>query len=459
MISAASDHCALEPRKLEQASDAQSRIGQVVAGTYCIVRHLGSGGSSHVYEAEHLRLAKSFALKVLRPELRIDDKTAQRFRREARAMGRVRSEHVVSVVDFGELDDQTPYLVMELLQGEDLRSLLRRECQLPLRRALHIALDACRGLVAVHEAGLVHRDLKPENLFITRHFTGEEWCKVLDFGVVKMDASPSTAQGAIIGTVRYMAPEQLADGAAVGPVADVYAMGAILHECLAGSPLVEGASVQEVMYQVINVEARPLRVVRPELPLAVSQLIERCVTKAASKRPTSSAELEQAIQGLLTPESCAPTERTLSESSHTSTRAPPIRRLRIPGLALAPAALLLAGVTGWLLRGPTTAARTVALHGSGEPRLELDHGQEAVEARGAQSWTPRLADAWSVTPPPVLPSTAPATPLASSTDTRPMARLAAPKRHQTELKPMAASSATVAARPALRHFDASNPYE
>src|SRR5688500_228074 len=203
-------------------SAAQKRVGSIVAGTYRIVRHIGSGGSSHVFEAEHLRLGKTFAMKLLRSEIDIGRRSAQRFRREARAIAKLKSEHVVSVVDCGELDDETPYLVMELLPGQDLRRLLEREGPLPARRAVQLIVEACRGLNAVHETGLVHRDLKPENLYVGRRDSGEDWCKVLDFGVAKMEASQSTAQGAIVGTVRYMAPEQLADSAAVERRTDVY---------------------------------------------------------------------------------------------------------------------------------------------------------------------------------------------------------------------------------------------
>lgn len=462
MTSAAEELRAIEPYELDRPEDAQSRIGQVVAGIYRIMRYLGSGGSSYVYEVEHVRLARPFALKLLRPELTVHCKTAQRFRREANAIARVNSEHVVSVIDCGELADRTPYLVMELLQGEDLRSLLRRERQLPVRRALNIALEACRGLVAMHEVGLVHRDLKPENLFITRRCTGEDWCKVLDFGVVKTDESQSTAQGAIIGTVRYMAPEQLTDGAAAGPAADIYAIGAILHECLAGTPLVGGASVQEAMYRVMNVEPRTLMALRPELPIAVSQLVESCVAKAASNRPNSSTDLEKAIRGLLDPESSEPTERTHSEDSHAAIAisAKPVPRLRSWGsLALPPAALVFAATIGWLWRGPSTAAGAVSLHGRNEPGLTLDGSQEMVQLRGARSSSPSPPIAESPPPPTAkIAGIAQAATPASSVIVSHVRPLAPPKP-QPELKPVPASSAAAPSPATVGHFDASNPYE
>jgi len=280
--------------ELEQSQKmrrARTPVGSLIADTYKIVGCVGSGGMSDVFAAEHVRLKKLFAVKLLRQDIGIGQRAANRFRREARAIAALKSEHVVSVVDCGQLDDGTPYLVMELLEGEDLRSLLRRTTQLPVRRTVQIVVEACQGLTVVHAAGLVHRDLKPENLFISRRAKGEDWCKVLDFGVAKMDASQSTAHGVIVGTVRYMAPEQLANSASVSPATDVYALGAILYECLAGQPLHKGESVQEVMYSVMNSEPVPLSMLRPGLPQSVSLTIAQCLSRDAASRPSTTAEL------------------------------------------------------------------------------------------------------------------------------------------------------------------------
>jgi serine/threonine-protein kinase len=152
------------------------------------------------------------------------------------------------------------------LRGEDLRGLLERAAPLPIPREVNLVRDACMGIAAVHRAGLVHRDLKPGNLFVTRRASGEDWCKVLDFGVAKMDASSSTAEGALIGTAKYMAPEQLKDGASAGPAADIYALGAILYECLCGTPPHTGMSAQELMFKIMNEAPEWLSVRRAENP-------------------------------------------------------------------------------------------------------------------------------------------------------------------------------------------------
>jgi eukaryotic-like serine/threonine-protein kinase len=296
-----------------QATDA--RIGQLIGGTYRLTRHLGSGGSSHVYAAEHARLGSPVAVKLLRPEIGTAKKTAQRFRREASALARIRSQHVVTVLDCGELDDRTPYLVMELLQGEDLRGLLVRAGKLPLGRATQIVVEACHGLTSVHAAGLVHRDIKPENLFITRRAGGEDWCKVLDFGAVKMHSSLSTAEGAIIGTARYMAPEQLASDAEVGPATDVYALGAILYESISGRPLHDGASMQQVMYRVMNDEPKSLASLCPDLPRQFVEVATRSISKVAKLRPQTTAELASSLLAALRDSQVSRDQATIDEEA------------------------------------------------------------------------------------------------------------------------------------------------
>jgi serine/threonine-protein kinase len=345
----------LEP--FEHGSSAEVRIGTVVAGSYRLTRHIGSGGSSHVFEAEHLRLGKPFAVKLLRPELDPNRRTAQRFRREARAIARLKNEHIVSVIDCGELDDGTPYLVMELLEGEDLRSLLNREGSLPARRAVPLIVEACRGLSEVHAAGLVHRDLKPENLFVTRRSTGEDWCKVLDFGVAKMDASLSTAQGAIVGTLRYMAPEQLEGGSSVGPTSDIYALGSILYECLCGEPAHAGDTAQEVMYSVMNraTPDAPLRAAN--VPASLIDVVMSCLAKKQEPRPRDTSALVKRLSRSVGSASSV-ASATVSEDdgvarSKASQPPSPFARRIFWGVGLT--AIGVSALVGWARLGVTAA--------------------------------------------------------------------------------------------------------
>jgi serine/threonine-protein kinase len=355
---------AIESDAASAACPGEQRIGQVIAGTYRLVRFLAAGGSGDVYEAEHLRLARPFAVKLLRAGPGRADSVIHRFRREARAIAKVHSEFVVASVDCGVLDDHTPYLAMELLQGEDLGALLRREGTLPARRALQIVTEACTGLAAVHAAGLVHRDIKPENLFITRRASGADWCKLLDFGVAKLEASQATGHGAILGTIRYMAPEQLADGAQVSPATDVHALGAVLFECLSGRPVYTGATVQELMYSVMNATPPSLLELRPELPRALAQLVQCCLAKSPADRPASAQELLSRLRGQLESFSYLELETaTLSEDAAPGatieSRATRWPRPPLPawwGLSVAAAALLGSGAHAMMAERTTSAS-------------------------------------------------------------------------------------------------------
>jgi serine/threonine-protein kinase len=412
----------------------------VVAGTYRIVRHIGSGGSSHVFEAEHLRLGKRFAVKLLRPELDANRRTAQRFRREARAIARLKSEHIVSVVDCGELDDGTPYLVMELLEGEDLRSLLNREGALPARRAEPLIEEACRGLADVNSAGMVHRDLKPENLFITKRSSGEDWCKVLDFGVAKMETSMATADNAILGTARYMAPEQLTDSAAVGVATDVYALGAILYECLAGRALVRGSTVQEVMYRIMNANPQPLSELVPSLSPELGNVIERCLRKTPAARPESIGELAALLQSAVKfATERRPTTDTIREDDDL--RPPSPRRGALPlRAAAAIVALLMTAFAGWSLRGSSIAATS-----------RVSPAVAVAPAPAPIATTTLFVDGPPApTPPPVASTSSPA-PSSSIPRRTPVSRRPA------SVSPHGSNSAR-AATAATNRFDSINPY-
>lgn len=421
----------------ERGGSARMRAGVVVAASYRIVRHVGSGGSSHVFEAEHVRLGKHFAVKLLRPELDPSRRTAQRFRREARAIARLQSEHVVSVVDCGELEDGTPYLVMELLDGDDLRTVLNREGSLPVRRAISLIVEACRGLTAVHRAGLVHRDLKPENLFITRRSSGEDWCKVLDFGVAKMESSLSTAENAIVGTARYMAPEQLADSAAVGPATDVYALGAILYECVTGTAVVSGSTVQEVMYRIMNANPVPLSRLAPSLPPTIASVIERCLDKSPNARPASTAELAELLQRAAgAPSPGASIDATIADDGGSHQ---PVRQHR------SWSGLVLAGALGGACLGWFAHLASSPRH-SEQPQPVIRAATPAHEAT-----SPAIATARA----PVAPTQVTLVP--STSEASPRVPIAGATRPSV-LTPRPTAAAATRQRPD-NGFDSANPYE
>ncbi|HXK19345.1 MAG TPA: serine/threonine-protein kinase [Polyangiaceae bacterium] len=418
-----------------------ARVGQVIGGSYRIVRYIGSGGSSHVFQAEHLRLGKAFAIKLLREGLDNNRRAAQRFRREAKAIARLNSEHIVSVVDCGELDDGTPYLVMELLEGEDLRSLLNREGSLPARRAVQIVIEACRGLTVVHEAGLIHRDLKPENLFITKRATGEDWCKVLDFGVAKMEASLSTAQGAIVGTVRYMAPEQLGDGAAVGPATDVYALGAVLYECFSGRAAFDGDTIQQVMFGVMNREPAALAELCPNLPRELVAVVEHCLSKTVNKRPRSATELAGALSAAIGSAIGAVPHQTLSDAAPVVI----VRQGRGSYWTIA-AAMLVASVAAasiaWLAKPSVQDA---------PPRLDTPRANPNAAAKPVDPAAPPPAAAES--PIPVIPASPVPVPASAASP----ADSGLPPHHKALAR--AVTKPEKASTPAsVGRFDPANPY-
>jgi serine/threonine-protein kinase len=303
-----------------------------------------------VYEAEHVRLGRLVAIKFLRSDYR-GSRALARFRTEVRVLAALDSNHVVSVLDCGHLADNTPYLVMERLVGSDLRRVLAASKRLPVQRALRVAVDVCSGLSAVHAAGLVHRDLKPENLFLTRGADGKEHCKILDFGVAKAESSEPTLDGALIGTVRYMAPEQLADTRSVGPRTDVYAVGAILHECLTGSPAQSGQTAQEVMYSIMNRDVTPVH----ELGVVVDEEIEVAILRALARdskdRFASAAELAATLGRFINQDTTESNgfDRTAADED-AGPRVPPRGRRRIAFVGLASVAMTASFASGWVLR-------------------------------------------------------------------------------------------------------------
>jgi len=276
---------ASEPEPLRRSDGGADDFTGTSDGRYRVLGFLGAGGMGSVFEVEHTRLRRSFALKLLRADLAKNELVSQRFEREAQALASLESDYIVSIVDSGVLNDARPYFVMERLRGEDLRQLLRSLPLLPVARAVNLAIDVCLGLHVTHAHGLVHRDLKPENLFVTAVDGGRERCTLLDFGVAKLADTDQTQPGALIGTARYMAPEQVAHDGALGPRADVFALGVILHRCLSGKHPFEADSLERVLYKIMNSEPPPID--RAAVPRELESVILRALSKQAELRPDS----------------------------------------------------------------------------------------------------------------------------------------------------------------------------
>jgi serine/threonine protein kinase len=272
----------------------RSLAGEVVEGRYRVVERIGSGGMGAVYRVEHLNLQRHFALKLLRPELTDEPGMLQRFEREARLAASVKSEHVVTIVDAGKSSTGTPYFVMEL-GDSDLRRLLRAEGPLTPVRTANLGIDTCRGLAAAHDKGLVHRDLKPENLLLGCGDDGREIAKIADFGVAKALGAHSTQPGSLIGTVRYMAPEQVGLNEPVGPATDIYALGVILYECLTGAVPFEEETTERTLYRIMTDTPEPLRARCPDLPHGLAAAIDRALERAPAARHASARAFAEAL--------------------------------------------------------------------------------------------------------------------------------------------------------------------
>lgn len=279
------------------APGAEPEALPAVGEAYSLVRKLGEGAMAEVYEGVHRGLGRKVAIKLLHPDCASREVTRERFVREAQTLACIQSSHVVSVTDFGRSANGAPFLVMELLVGSDLRHLLERERRLPTARAVRLIQQACWGIAAAHAQRLIHRDLKPENLFVVQAAHGPEICKVIDFGVARRgDASRElTRDGALVGTIRYMAPEQ-ARAQPIDERVDVYALGAILYELLSGSPPFAAQSDEVTLFQIMNEAPTALRTVCPQLPKELANVVERALEKDRELRFGSAEALAAALE-------------------------------------------------------------------------------------------------------------------------------------------------------------------
>ena len=273
--------------------------GQLLAGKYRIERELGRGGMGAVYLAENVDLGRRVAIKVLLPRAASNPEMTARFRQEARAAAAIGHPGIVDVLDLGRTEEGAEFIVMEHLQGEPLTERLSREGALALPAALEILEKLTDALAAAHEHGIVHRDLKPDNIFLVeRPVPG---IKILDFGISKLAQSEHkvhTVTGTMMGTPQYMSPEQVTAARDVGPAADLYALGVIAYEMLAGHPPYRADSLAQLVHRVVSLAPPPLAGQRGDLPPGLSGLVMQLLAKSPAARPGSAGEVLARIRQL-----------------------------------------------------------------------------------------------------------------------------------------------------------------
>lgn len=276
-------------------------VGQIVSGKYKLLRLLGDGGMGAVYEAEHLGLGTHVAIKVLHTELARRPGLVERFVQEARVSAQIRSPHVVHVTDVDRTPDGIAYLVMELLQGEPLSNVVRREKRLGAGTACEYTLQILQALEAAHALGVIHRDLKPDNVFVTFE-GGKPILKLIDFGIAKLKRAEGgatknlTVAGMLMGTPEYMAPEQAYAADKVDVRADIYAVGVMLYEMLSGTTPVTGDDPRVLVFKVERGEITPLVHAAPGTPPDLAGLVHRAMAPRPEMRFSSATEMRLALE-------------------------------------------------------------------------------------------------------------------------------------------------------------------
>jgi eukaryotic-like serine/threonine-protein kinase len=338
--------------------------GEVLGGKFRIERVLGHGGMGVVVQAMHLQLDQRVALKFLLPDALVHPETVARFAREARAAAKIRSEHVARVIDVGTLDTGSPYIVMEYLEGEDLAAHLRKRGTLGLSEATGFLLQACEALAEAHAAGVVHRDLKPANLFLARYPDGTPCLKILDFGISKIIGGAEgreldmTRTTAIMGSPYYMSPEQMRSTRSVDARADIWALGVILYELVAGRVPFDADTMPQLCAQVLQDAPPPLGSFAQTGSPTFEAVVLRCLEKDPAQRFQSIAELASALSPF------APLEAQRSLD-------------RVARLSGAPSAPRSGG-------GAEIAAPMVAAASSNESLTQTDFGQTAQRQKSSR---------------------------------------------------------------------------
>ncbi len=427
----------------------------MIGGKFVVEQVLGVGGMGVVVAARHSQLGQKVAIKFLRKDAAKAPEAASRFLREARAMVTLQSAHVVRVIDVGVFVDGMPYMVMEHLVGTDLHRVLEERKTLPAGDAVDFLLQGMEAIAEAHVAGIVHRDLKPANLFLTRHPDGSPLIKVLDFGISKASGSGVadqnlTATATIMGSPLYMSPEQLRSSKNVDARTDIWALGVILYELLAGKPPFEAENVTGLCAKIAADAPTPLREIAPSVSRELEAIVMRCLEKNIDRRFASVAELAAALRPFASAEGKSSIERIgrIGGASSGNLAAKPI--------VVAPSSGAVASTggqtdTAWQTGSKPARSRTMVLVVGAGALLAVALGIGAA-VRFTRASPPAAMQPGQTAPPPpaVVPSVqvvlAPPPIASSASDVAPSASAPSASVVSTPAKPPPASGRT--ARPA-----------
>ncbi|MDH4132162.1 MAG: protein kinase [Gemmatimonadota bacterium] len=295
--------CQRDGTPLRKSGAASDLVGQVIADRYHITKKLGEGGMGQVYLAEHVKMGRHCAIKIMMPGTMADPEAISRFNREAANASRISHPNVCAIYDFGETPDGLIYLAMEFIEGKSLNGMLEESSSLPPARAAEIIVQCADALQAAHDLGIVHRDLKPDNIMVTSA-RGRDVVKVVDFGIAKAIGGDGGAQkvtktGFVVGTPEYMSPEQLS-GDPVDGRSDLYSLGLVFYRMLTGSTPFPADSQQETMIKRLTDDPLPLAQVRPDarFPAALQAVVDRVLARSPAGRYPHAADFARAVREL-----------------------------------------------------------------------------------------------------------------------------------------------------------------
>jgi len=425
--------CPNDGQTLRSASPASDLVGQVIADRYHVVKKLGEGGMGQVYLAEHVKMGRRSAIKVMNPAMVHDPDAVARFNREASNASRITHPNVCAIYDFGETPDGLIYLAMEFIEGEPLTDLLQREGALPVPRATAIFLQTADALQAAHDLGIVHRDLKPDNIMLTSRKSSGETVKVVDFGIAKAIGGDQAGQkvtktGLVVGTPEFMSPEQLS-GDVVDGRSDLSSMALVFYRMLIGKLPFEATSVQETMIKRLTDEPITLAKARPDLsfPAGLQPVLDTALARTPQERYQSVAKFAADVAAVTGRPStgAVPHTRSIGDEDEktqlldttagatqriSAKRAAPAARKRSLIPVVAGAVVILAGGGAWVaLSGgnkahtnagdttthvvPDTAANRGGRQSGGITTLPRDTGRRALPPAAPPSTASRYEDA------------------------------------------------------------------